>query len=45
LTIGWMVHEGRVIFQHDEATYHRFLRDKLAAWSREGMPFHLWLTS
>jgi len=45
LTIGWMVHEGRTIFQHDEETYRRFLRDKFAAWSREGMPFHLWLTS
>jgi hypothetical protein len=45
LTIGWVVHDGRTIFQHDEETYRRFLRDKLAAWSREGMPFHLWLTS
>jgi hypothetical protein len=45
LTIGWMVHDGRTIFQHDEETYRRFLRDKFAAWSREGMPFHLWLTS
>ena len=45
LTIGWMVHDGRTIFQHDEETYRRFLRDKFAAWSSEGMPFHLWLTS
>ena len=45
LTIGWMVHDGRTIFQHDEETILRFLREKLAAWSREGMPFHLWLTS
>jgi hypothetical protein len=45
LTIGWMVHDGRIIFQHDEEIYRRFLREKLAAWSREGMPFHLWLTS
>ena len=45
LTIGWMVHEGRTIFQHDEETYRRFLREKFAAWSREGVPFHLWLTS
>src|ERR1700728_825189 len=45
LTIGWMVHEGRTIFQHDEEAYRRFLREKRAAWAREGMPFHLWLTS
>jgi hypothetical protein len=45
LTIGWMVHEGRTIYEHDEETYRRFLREKFAAWSREGMPFHLWLTS
>ena len=45
LTIGWMVHEGRDIFKHDEEIYHRFMREKFASWSREGMPFHLWLTS
>ena len=45
LTIGWMVHDGRTIFQHDEETHRRFLQEKFAAWSREGMPFHLWLTS
>jgi len=45
LTIGWMIRDGRVIFQHDEETYRRFLREQFAAWSSEGMPFHLWLTS
>jgi hypothetical protein len=45
LTIGWMVHEGRTILQNDEETYRRFLRDKFAAYLREGIPFHLWLTS
>ena len=45
LTIGWMVHDGKTIFQHDEETIQRFLREKLDAWSCEGMPFHLWLTS
>jgi len=34
-----------VIFQHDEATLRRFLEEKAGAWTREGMPFHLWLTS
>jgi hypothetical protein len=45
LTIGWMVHDGRMIFKHDEETIRRFLREKMIAWSREGIPFHLWLTS
>ena len=45
LTIGWMVRDGRVIYQHDEETIRRFLREKSAAWQREGLPFHLWLTS
>ena len=45
LTIGWMVREGRAIFQHDEATIHRFMREQSTAWMREGMPFHLWLIS
>lgn len=45
LTIGWMIRDGRVIFKHDEETIRRFLREKFAAWSREGMPFHLWITS
>jgi hypothetical protein len=45
LTIGWMVRDGRAIFQHDEDTIRRFLAHKLDAWTREGMPFHLWLTS
>jgi hypothetical protein len=45
LTIGWMVHEGRIIFQHDEETNRRFLREQFMAWAREGMPFHLWFTS
>ena len=45
LTIGWMVRDGRPIFPHDEDTIRRFLQEKISAWSREGMPFHLWLTS
>ena len=45
LTIGWMVRDGRTICQHDEETIRRFMREKFAAWSREGVPFHLWLTS
>ncbi len=45
LTIGWCVRNGRPIFQHGDDTIRRFLAEKLEAWRREGMPFHLWLTS
>jgi hypothetical protein len=45
LTIGWCVRHGKPIFQHGEDTIRRFLSEKLDAWMREGMPFHLWLTS
>lgn len=45
LTVGWMTRDGKAFFQHDEETIRRFMREKLSAWQREGMPFHLWLTS
>lgn len=45
LTVGWMTKDGKAFFQHDEETIRRFMREKLAAWQREGVPFHLWLTS
>lgn len=37
--------QGGALFQHDEDTIRRFLAHKLDAWTCEGMPFHLWLTS
>ena len=40
-----MVRKGKEFFKQDEETIQRFLRGKLAAWHREGIPFHLWLTS
>lgn len=45
LTVGWCVRKGRAIFEHGEDILQRFLAEGAAAWRREGMPFHLWLTS
>lgn len=45
LTIGWIEKGERPIFQHDESTLRRFLAEKQLAWQREGVPFHIWLTS
>jgi hypothetical protein len=45
LTIGWIEQQGRVRFKHDEDLVARFLALKEDAWLREGLPFHLWLTS
>ncbi|HLH13509.1 MAG TPA: hypothetical protein VKV16_01870 [Solirubrobacteraceae bacterium] len=45
LTVGWIVRQGKPLFQHDETLIRVFLREKLAAWQRLGVPFHLWLTS
>lgn len=45
LTTGWMELDGKPVFQHGDAQIARFIKDKKAAWDREGVPFHLWLTS
>ncbi len=45
LTIGWIELEGRTRFKHDEDLIARFLALREEAWRREGLPFHLWLTS
>jgi hypothetical protein len=45
LTIGWIEFDGTPRMQHGEALIQRFLTEKWAAWHREGVPFHLWLTS
>ncbi len=37
--------QGRVRFKHDEVLIARFLALKEEAWRREGLPFHIWLTS
>jgi hypothetical protein len=40
-----MMLEGKAIFEHDESIIRHFLCYKSAAWQREGVPFHLCLTS
>jgi hypothetical protein len=45
LTIGWIEQQGRARFQHDDEFIRRFLALKEEVWHREGVPFHLWLTS
>jgi hypothetical protein len=45
LTIGWLVHKGKPIHQHDERLIQRFIEGNTDAWLEEGCPFHLWLTS
>jgi hypothetical protein len=45
LTIGWCEIKGRTFFRHDEETIRRFLKARAAASQREGVPFHIWLTS
>jgi hypothetical protein len=45
LTIGWLVRQGKAIYQHDEHRIEQFLKERAEAWLREGCPFRLWLTS
>ena len=45
LTIGWIEQQGRAHFKHNEDLIARFLALKEEAWRREGLPFHIWLTS
>jgi hypothetical protein len=45
LTIGWIEPDGTPRLQHGEERITMFLTEKWAAWQREGVPFHLWLTS
>jgi hypothetical protein len=45
LTLGWIEQKGRARMKHDEDLIARFLALKEEAWRREGLPFHLWLTS
>jgi hypothetical protein len=45
LTIGWIELAGKPRFQHGEDLIRRFMSERLSAWQREGVAFHLWLTS
>jgi hypothetical protein len=45
LTTGWLERDGKPILQHGDEQIARFAKEKKAAWDREGVPFHIWLTS
>lgn len=45
LTIGWLVHKGKAVHEHDERLIQHFIEGNTDAWLAEGCPFHLWLTS
>jgi hypothetical protein len=45
LTIGWIELNGTPRMQHGEEQIQMFLTEKLTAWYRKPMPFHLWMTS
>jgi hypothetical protein len=45
LTIGWIELDGKPKWQHGDDIIRRFMTEKLSARQREGIPFHLWLTS
>jgi hypothetical protein len=43
LTLGWIELEGRARLKHNEDLIGRFLKEEV--WRREGLPFHMCLTS
>lgn len=45
LTTGWITREGKKTFWHDSDKISQFLTEGLSAWTREGVPFHIWLTT
>lgn len=45
LTLGWIELDGKSKWQHGDDAIRRFMTERLSAWQREGVPFHLWLTS
>ena len=45
ITIGWIELAGKPTWQHGEERIRQFMSEKFAAWQREGVPFHIWLTS
>jgi hypothetical protein len=45
LTLGWIELDGKPRFQHGEERIRQFLREGMTAWRRDGVPFHVWLTS
>jgi len=45
ITFGTVDIKGKRFGESSEATIRRFLVDKHIAWQRDGVPFHVWLTS
>ena len=45
LTIGWIELDGTPRMKHGDEKIKIFLTEKMMAWMREGVPFHLWFTS
>jgi hypothetical protein len=45
MTFGYVEMYGQRYGECSEYTVQRFLVDKVKAWTREGVPFHVWLTS
>ena len=45
LTFGVVDVKGERYGECSEDTIRRYLADKLVAWQRDGVPFHVWLTS
>jgi hypothetical protein len=45
LTIGWIELDGTPRMKHGDEKIKMFLTEKMGAWMREGVPFHLWFTS
>ena len=45
LTLGVVDVQGKRYGECSEDTIHRYLTDKEVAWLRDGVPFHIWLTS
>jgi hypothetical protein len=44
-TIGWFELNGTPRLQHGDERIQEYLTDKLAAWQRDSVVFHFWLTS
>lgn len=45
ITFGFVEMKGKRYGECSEAIIRRYLNDKLVAWQRDGVPFHVWLTT
>lgn len=44
-TIGWFDLDGQATLRHGDERIQEYLDEKLAAWQRNSVAFHFWLTS